>query len=129
MHKLVIKERSVYLDGLELKGVVGYELKSSALDSCSKLTIELLVEDSKMNAQEVISPIESLQNLTRGAVLQEKDMDEQRIREIVREELAALQSGQPEEISIKIDKAELGKAVIKALKSLQKESHKPSLTV
>ncbi|MGG4397249.1 hypothetical protein ABEX25_23370, partial [Paenibacillus thiaminolyticus] len=112
MHKLAIKERSVYLDGLELKGVVGYELKSSALDSCSKLTIELLVEDSKVNAQsqETISPIESLQKLTRGAVLQEKDSDEQRIREIVREELAALQSGQPEEISIKIDRAELGKA-------------------
>ncbi|WP_143799572.1 hypothetical protein [Paenibacillus thiaminolyticus] len=43
------------------------------------------------NAQspEVVLPIESLQKLTRGAVLETKNMDEQRIREIVREELAA----------------------------------------
>ncbi|BFH13538.1 hypothetical protein WJ0W_004078 [Paenibacillus melissococcoides] len=49
----------------------------------------LVSEAGNAQSPEVILPIESLQKLTRGAVLQENDIDEQRIREIVKEELAA----------------------------------------
>ncbi|WP_213431593.1 hypothetical protein, partial [Paenibacillus dendritiformis] len=49
----------------------------------------LVSEAGNAQSPEVILPIESLRKLTRGAVLQENCIDEQRIREIVREELAA----------------------------------------
>jgi hypothetical protein len=48
MMKLEIKERRVYLDGVEIQAVRGYELKNSAEDSVAELTLRLYVEDSNI---------------------------------------------------------------------------------
>lgn len=48
MHKLSINGKAVSLDGIELKGVVEYELKSSARSSTAELTLKMQVDGSNI---------------------------------------------------------------------------------
>lgn len=47
-HKLEIKNRTISLDGFLLKGVTGYEVKSSSEEDTAELTLKLIVRDSKL---------------------------------------------------------------------------------
>ena len=48
VHKLEIKNRELSLDDFKLKGVTGYELKSSAEHQLAELTLKLKVVDSHL---------------------------------------------------------------------------------
>jgi hypothetical protein len=48
MHNLEIKDRKVYLDGIQIEDVSSYELKSSAEHPTAELTLKLWVKDSNI---------------------------------------------------------------------------------
>lgn len=46
MHCLEVKNKAIYLDGVQVRGVTGYEIKSSAEHPTAELTLKLIVEES-----------------------------------------------------------------------------------
>lgn len=48
MHALEIKDKSIYLDGVKVKGVTGYELKGSAESPTAELKLTIIVEASQI---------------------------------------------------------------------------------
>lgn len=49
--KLTIKDNQIYLDGVKIKGVTDYDLKSSIPEKMAELTLKLIVSTVKI-AQE-----------------------------------------------------------------------------
>ncbi|MEK4512853.1 hypothetical protein [Paenibacillus sp. FSL K6-2524] len=106
MHSLEIKDRSIYLDGVPLKGVIDYKLEDS-VNHGAQLLVTLLVDTVKVlppmigatkeaDGPEVISPLSKLEEMTGcqtryyGITADKTNggLAEQ-IRQIVREEIAA----------------------------------------
>lgn len=48
LHSVEMKGRDIYLDGLLMKGVTGFELKRPDTMSSTKLTLTIVVDDSNV---------------------------------------------------------------------------------
>ena len=49
--KLTIKDDQIYLDDMKIKGVTGYEVKSSAPNKIAELTLKLVVSAVQLNGK------------------------------------------------------------------------------
>lgn len=67
MNKIVIEGNAIYLNDVQLKDVVSYELKNSAADPgkpTAEFTVKLLVDPSKLSFNSFTNDIDS--NLSEG---------------------------------------------------------------
>ena len=48
--KLTIKDNQIYLDGMKIKGVTDYDLKSSIPEKMAELTLKLIVSTVKIDS-------------------------------------------------------------------------------